>query len=645
MKRLSGPRVRVSISRRAPARRLGPALLSAAFLLAGCRADGDGRPVDPGDDEYPGISTTRFSLLTTNCTVTGASMSAPVNAGETAVISLSLTTGNVTLNATQSGGADCEAPPSATVTITPGTAGDHGVLLDMSNGLFSLATSTSGPKVSLNLGTGGNDTLTVRGAAGVDHFYLGRGTVTGTYVLNVNGGSSAPDDAFADVSITGAENVVVSTGSGNDIVDGTGLFGTTAPFPTALSLFGGANDDILKGGAGNDTLSGDSGNDQLFGGAGSNTYSCGTSADGTDIINVTAGAVDTVDYSRRWNAVSVVLNNTAASGETGENDTIPDTVAVVLGGNGNDSLSAAGSTRAHTLKGGPGNDTLTGGSGNDILLGGDGVLQVDGDDVFIGNMATVDYSGRTTPLTVTMNAAGAGGADANDGDPASTRHVQTATAAAAGATIVASTNTVTGLAQMNAGSVGRRLIIAGSASGHDDGSYRIVSVPSATSVVLNATDTAANAMWADDNAAAWTFAEDAGPEKDEVRCRFIVGSATAANTITGDANDNRITGGSAADTLVGGAGADTLLGQSGADTLYGGAGDDTLVGGPGNDTLVGGDGNDVLEGDDGTDSFRCDGNNDPSTAGTAPGNVDYVVDYTPAAPDSDTRAAPIDCEF
>jgi Ca2+-binding RTX toxin-like protein len=596
------------------------------------------------DADYPGLGRISSTLLSSSCVVGAAGIAVQVNAGETAVISLSTITGNITVNGTQSGGAPCEVAATLAVTVTPGTAGDHGVLLDFSNGRFSQAISAATPKISLDLGSGTNDSLSVRGGTGVDHFYFGRGANATTSLFNFNGGTGVGEDAFPDVSVVGAEHLVVSSGAGNDILDASGLYGTTAPYLGAVAFFGGADDDTLVGGAGNDTLSGDSGNDALTGGAGANVYACGTSIDGTDVVTVTTGAIDTVDYSQRFNAVSVVLGNGAVSGEPGENDTIPDTVSVVLGGSGNDTLSAGASTRNHTLEGGPGNDTLTGGGGADTLLGGNGTLQIDGDDVFIGGRATVDYSARTQALTVTMSSASTGGADANDGDPTTTRPVQTAVGAATGATITAASNTVTGLAQMNAGSLGHRLIIAGSAGGADDGGYRIASVSSSSVVILNAADTAANPSWANDAQAGWTYSEDAGPEQDDVRCRNIIGSAVAANTITGDGNDNVIAGGGVGDTLAGGPGSDTLNGLAGNDTLYGGAGDDTLVGGDGNDVLVGGDGNDVLEGDAGTDFFQCDGRNDGITPGVAPGNVDYTVDVVSGAPDSDTLAIPGDCE-
>uniref|UniRef100_UPI0025C6D345 beta strand repeat-containing protein n=1 Tax=Aquabacterium sp. TaxID=1872578 RepID=UPI0025C6D345 len=135
----------------------------------------------------------------------------------------------------------------------------------------------------------------------------------------------------------------------------------------------------------------------------------------------------------------------------------------------------------------------------------------------------------------------------------------------------------------------------------------------------------------------------------------LTGSATAANTLTGDANANVLTGGSASDIFDGLGGADTFNGGAGFDwaryalgsagvvvnmnntalntgdaagdvynsienldgssyadtlvllstvagTIYGRAGNDTLVGSNLNDTLMGGTGDDSIDGGTGTDS-------------------------------------------
>lgn len=106
-------------------------------------------------------------------------------------------------------------------------------------------------------------------------------------------------------------------------------------------------------------------------------------------------------------------------GAAGEGDTIHDDVEVVLGGKGNDALSArwapcsdgaapptvkcmlagnsgddtlTGSAFADLLDGGNGNDTLSGGLGSDTLIGGAGV-------------DTVSYAERSNPVKVSLNAA------------------------------------------------------------------------------------------------------------------------------------------------------------------------------------------------------------------------------------------------
>ena len=64
----------------------------------------------------------------------------------------------------------------------------------------------------------------------------------------------------------------------------------------------------------------------------------------------------------------------------------------------------------------------------------------------------------------------------------------------------------------------------------------------------------------------------------------ILGSSFA-DTLAGDAANNRIEGADGSDRLSGGAGNDTLIGGSGSDTLVGGAGADRLDGGTGRDRV------------------------------------------------------------
>src|SRR3954452_17274861 len=105
---------------------------------------------------------------------------------------------------------------------------------------------------------------------------------------------------------------------------------------------------------------------------------------------------DTADYSARTQTVSVVLDGEFNDGEAGERDNARPDVELVLGGSGADFLTR--NSAANTLVGNAGDDALDGGRGTDVLLGGDG-------------RDKVDYSDRTSPLTITLDGV------ANDGAP------------------------------------------------------------------------------------------------------------------------------------------------------------------------------------------------------------------------------------
>jgi Ca2+-binding RTX toxin-like protein len=192
---------------------------------------------------------------------------------------------------------------------------------------------------------------------------------------------------------------------------------------------------------------------------------------------------------------------------------------------------------------------------------------------------------------------------------------------------------VSGLTGVTANDVGRKITLSGFTVSANDSAmgYVIATAPSGTSVTIDGTAMSDDTMLGSSGGLTWTII---GPEKDNVNCPNVIGSPQN-DTITGDARNNLIHGGAGDDTITGGAGDDSLYGDAGNDTIYGGAGNDTLVGGTENDTLIGGDGDDVLEGDAGVDHFTCDGNNASGSAGTAPGDSDFTVDFS-ASVDMDT---------
>ena len=521
-----------------------------ALTLASC---GVSKPQAPASAvEFPGIETidNQASELLHSGACTGGSvdgstsLTITLNNNETAFLTLRPTDNMVVVNGVAADNCQLALAPSVafpgqfpagkTISVVASAMvaamDSRSVILDYVNGIWGEATSGTTGAVTINLGTnvgGVNNSVKIRGSAGPDAFFIGKGTGTGTqiaggpYLLNINGGTPAPLDSVPDVILNNVQNVVISSGPGNDKIVADGTMGTTAAYPWPIQMFGGAGNDTLTGGAGSDIISGDLGGDIMTGGAGNNTYLMGavpqgsTGANNFDTITVTNGGIDTVDYSQRTGDVSVALATTptAANGESGEAAVIPDTVSVVIGGYGNDTISSAASALNHTLKGGLGNDTLTGSgsTGVDTLIGGLGNTSTgDGNDTFAGARATVDYSARTSPLTVKIDsAAGAGNVG---GDVTGTLTiVQPVTANVGGAGTISAPvmaqSTVTALSGMSpTASPGHYLTLSLTAGGTDNGTYKIVSCTDATSCVI---DTSSNTAFVADATNAFSFAEKA----------------------------------------------------------------------------------------------------------------------------------------
>ena len=107
---------------------------------------------------------------------------------------------------------------------------------------------------------------------------------------------------------------------------------------------------------------------------------------------------------------------------------------------------------------------------------------------------------------------------------------------------------------------------------------------------------------------------------------LMLGAGVAfAQTIVGDAGDNRLVGTSGADFISGKEGDDTLYGKERNDELRGKEGNDTLYAGQDNDQLRPGSGNDEVYGGAGNDVlYMRDGETDVGDCG--PG-TDTVVTY------------------
>lgn len=237
--------------------------------------------------------------------------------------------------------------------------------------------------------TGGDGNDTLIGNAGANTLRGGPGDDT------LRGGLGVDDlfgDAGSDIadysSDTRARGVDVDLSAGTQKQHGDSTVEDTLE-PDMEGARGTQFADVLSGGNGNDRLYGLAGADTLTGRVGDDLLDPGTALDGgpdaADTVRGNIGA-DTVTYADRnaANPVTVTPDNTADDGGPGEKDNVLPDVENVIGGSGNDTISADASPAhlvvANVFDGGAGDDTLVGRAGNDTLIGGLGSDTVSGDD-------------------------------------------------------------------------------------------------------------------------------------------------------------------------------------------------------------------------------------------------------------------------
>ena len=211
---------------------------------------------------------------------------------------------------------------------------------------FKVATPTPGAENVLGSDTvtGGNDTVTGGNdtvTGGNDTLSGGNDTISGATLTELTPGK----DRFQGTATDDA----VSSGTGNDFLQGKEGNDILDAGADNDRVYGGIGEDTISGGTGNDYLNGGNDNDSLDGGEGKDRLYGG---DGDDTITGGAG-----------------------------ND-------FLKGDNGNDSLD--GGEGRDRLYGGDGNDTLNGGSGNDRIEGGDGIDMITGVNTTTFGVGEVD---------------------------------------------------------------------------------------------------------------------------------------------------------------------------------------------------------------------------------------------------------------
>ena len=386
-------------------------------------------------------------------------------------------------------------------------------------------------------GRGGHTVQAVRGGAGDDLMFAGKGEeaffgdegddvfVSGTGTATFDGGAGFDIAAYS----TSASGVTISlevasaqsleaqvstrligieglrgsslgdslTGDGSsNILDGASGADRLLGQAGADRLIGAGGDDQLEGGEGADTLSGDLGDDVLTGGNGGDIFFF-VRGDGHDVITDFQANQDVIDLSSDdgYSAIRALLQQGSdVIIELSDTDSIRVQniqVETLRAGIHLLDLSAktlVGDDNANHITGGVGNDTLSGQGGDDLLEGGRG------DDLLSGGL-------------------------------------------------------------------GQNTLVGG------DGIDTII--------------------YTDANQSLSVYLEHnymAGQTRNDVLrgIENVIGSPFQ-DVLVGDSGPNRLSGGDGFDGLYGRGGADRLEGDAGDDRLEGGEGDDTLVGGAGRD--------------------------------------------------------------
>ena len=342
------------------------------------------------------------------------------------------------------------------------------------------------------------------------------------------------DVAYTVTTSTGAngdETLIISNGIVSQTTDvGSAEAGLSLDFSSniaAVSLTGGAGNDVLRGGAGDDYLNGGAGNDVLIGGAGADTFVGGAGVNTVSYLGSKALTADLADPT---------LNTGDAAGDTYSD--------------------------IQNLRGSAGSDHLYGDSGNNVIEGGAGGDVIDGE----GGINTASYLHSAAGVTVDLmdNADNAGG----DAQGDRLYHIQDLYGSTHADTLTGtnSRNEIYGFGGADTiyGMGGNDLIsIIGTPTLVDGGAgFDYLSVAG------DATLTDANFQNFE------RVGVMGGGDLDMSGVTSFSGSIRSLSTATG-----------AGATITGTAGVDKIYAGAGADTIAGGGGNDLITAGTGADTF------------------------------------------------------------
>jgi len=422
---------------------------------------------------------------------------------------------------------------------------------------------------AINAGTG-NDTVTDRGTessidggASTDTLILTAGS--GVTAMNFTVGAGSDQTTGDSTTVANFENLNAGVLATAITVTGLSVVNTITTGSGNDSIDGGGGADVIATGAGNDSVSYYGTENSIDGGSGTNTLVL--KAAGTiNLGGADQSSGDTANVTNFQNVDGSALSSAASiTGSSGVN--------TLTGGLGNDSIDGAGG--ADVIAAGGGNDTVTergaevsidGGAGSDTLV------------LAVAGITTVNFSR-------------AAGVDQTDGDSLGVTNFESVDASILGTAV-----TVTGSSAANTittgsgndsidGGGGGDVIAAG--AGNDTVTYR------GTETSIDGGTGSDTLILAAGGITAISFAVTAGTDQstgDNVGVtNFDNVDASAlgsALTVTGSSSANTITTGSGSDSIDGGGGADTIAAGAGNDSVSYYGTEASIDGGTGTNTLV-----------------------------------------------------------
>jgi Ca2+-binding RTX toxin-like protein len=466
----------------------------------------------------------------------------------------------VTVTAAQAGTISTDLKTNTTADTTSVTLGSSSAAAGTVAGL-TVANAETVSLTSLGAASSSNTITTLTAAAATK---LNVAASVDLTISTLTAGSLKTVDASAStaaVSLTAGQAMTITGGAGNDVLGGSA---------GSDNIDGGSGNNSITGGGGNDTLTGGAGNDTITGGAGNDTIVTG---DGTNKVVLTAGGSDKVTGGAGSDTIQVNFGNLGSNGT----DTIN-------GGDGTDTLEFADNSNMNfgtdpTILNNVSNieqfkfsaisaktvsitDGTVGTTGGSITL----VDTADNaSNVF--DASNVFYSGYK--VTLDASALANNGVEFKIGNA-----MDKFTGGAAADTVTVSTNAFLSANDTINGGAGADTLKFTSTTGGTISTAQLSNVSSMEAINVT-TGGAGNFVFTltdaviSPNATSTNGFTVSRNSADTGSLKVDASAVTSAYNLT-------LSGGGGADTLVGGAGADTLSGGNGADSLTGGAGNDTF---------------------------------------------------------------------